>query len=104
MAISLSASRSASVGRSHARLDAFLARIRGRPLEDQREQQVAIGLDPVADSVPLLAIPLDNLRRTATLVVAHRQFQRLHKAVDAQLLEPRVVDVEMLETPLAFFA
>src|SRR5882724_10322780 len=80
--------------------DALLLRVSGRLLIDQRQQEIPVRRDPVADDVPLRAVPLDDPRRTAAFMILDRQLQRLHQPQHAELREPLVVDVQMLEAPL----
>src|SRR5687768_2698241 len=48
-----------------ARRDVLLLRVRRRRLLDHRAHQLLVGLDPVGDHLPLLAVPLLELHRTA---------------------------------------
>ena len=90
-----------SVGRVRPRGDPLLLCVGGGALVDQRQQQVAVRLHPaVGDDVPLLAVPLDDLASAAALVVLDGELERLLEADRADLLETRVVEVEMLEPPL----
>src|SRR5262249_36075134 len=63
----------------------------------------AIRVDPVADRVPLRAVPLLELHRAAALVVRARELDGLEQAERAQLLQARVVDVQVLEAPAHLF-
>src|SRR5688572_29528973 len=70
-----------------ARRDAlFLGILRRRRL-DHRTHDRLIGLDPVGDHVPLLAVPLHELDPAAAFVVHPRDPERRHQAGGAQLLE-----------------
>src|SRR5918994_7575516 len=60
---------------------------------------LAHGLDPVGDDVPLLAIPLLDHDRPIALVVLARHLDGSREALHAELLEPLLRDVEVLEAP-----
>jgi len=55
-------------------------------------------------SVQFGAVPLLHPRRAATFVVTARQLEVLHQAQVAHGLEARVVDIQVLQAPAAFFA
>src|SRR5688572_13763926 len=63
-----------------ARRDVLLLRVRRRRLLDHRAHQILVGLDPVGDHLPLLAVPLLELHRTAAFVVGAGHLERLHEA------------------------
>src|SRR5476651_454292 len=71
---------------------------------NDRPQQLAVGLHPVADQVPFGAVPLLEAHGTAAFVVRAGQLQRLHQAQGAQLFEARVVQFQMLKAPAYLFA
>src|SRR5919108_4932478 len=90
-------SSSSLLFRTVARRDALLLRVlRGRGL-DHRAHDRLVGSDPVADHVPALAVPLQELDRAAALVVQARDLERLHQADRAELLQALLVDVQVLQ-------
>src|SRR5258708_20708294 len=87
-----------------ARRNSLFFGIRVRRFLDDRAQQCAIRLNPAANDLPLLAVPLLEAYGAAALVIGARQFQRLNEAVRAQLLQTRVVEIQVLKTPADLFA
>src|SRR3954453_15983233 len=68
-----------------ARRDVLLLGVLGRGGLDQRPQQGPVGLDPVGDDDPLVAVPLLELHRPAALVVGAGALERLHQAAGPEL-------------------
>src|SRR5437667_3925483 len=73
--------------RAVARRDPLLLRVGGRGFLDHRAHDRLVGLDPVADQLPLLAVPLLELDRAAPLVVRAGDLDRLQEVVGAELLQ-----------------
>src|SRR5581483_2618229 len=67
-------------------------------------QHGAVGVNPVADRHPLLAVPLLEAHRAATLVIRARQLDRLQQTERAELFQAMVVDREILEAPADLLA
>src|SRR6185369_16788938 len=63
-----------------------------------------VGRNPVRYRLPLLAVPLLELDRRATLVVHARNLERRHQADRTQLLQALLVDVQVLERPAHLLA
>src|SRR3954470_5522728 len=66
--------------------------------------QLAVGLHPVADGLPLGAVPLLELDQARALVIQARDLERRHQADRAQLLQALVVDVQVLDAPAHLLA
>src|SRR5215475_6244217 len=90
--------RSAFLG-AVARRDALLLGIRGCGLLHHRAHQLSVGLDPVGDHDPFVAVPLLELDRAAAFVIQARYVQRLHEAGRAQLLQAGIADLQVLDSP-----
>src|SRR4030095_16711921 len=60
--------------------DVVLLGVLRRALLDQRPHQLLVGLDPVADDLPLRPIPLLELYRATALVIGAGDLQRLDEA------------------------
>src|SRR3990170_2357310 len=65
---------------------------------------VAHGLDPVGDDVPLLAVPLLDQRHPVALVILAGDAERAHHPFHAHLLEPLLREVQVLEAPAHLLA
>src|SRR4029450_3183440 len=74
------------------------------PLLDQRTDQLLVGLDPVADDLPLRSVPLLELHRAASLVVGAGDLQRLDESCRPDRRDPRRVEVQVLQTPADLLA
>src|SRR5687768_11641848 len=66
---------------------------------DLRADDVPHRRDPVGHERPLLAIPLLDADRSVALVVLAAHLQRMREALHAELLEPFVAEVQVLEAP-----
>src|SRR6266699_3410762 len=66
--------------------DVLFLGIRGRGLLDHRPHQLAIGLDPMGDHLPLVAVPLLEFDCPATFVIGAGDLERLHEPGGAELL------------------
>src|SRR5690349_13013167 len=87
-----------------ARRDAlFLRVLRGVRL-DLGAHQLAIGLHPVGDHLPLGAVPLLELDQARALVVHARDLERRHEARGAELLQALLVEVQVLDAPAHLLA
>src|SRR6266852_8096420 len=75
----------------------------GRRL-DLRPDDVAHRRDPVGDDGPLLAVPLLDQQGAAALVVLTGDLDRVREALHADLLEPLLGEVEVLEAPAHLLA
>src|SRR5262245_27459988 len=78
---------------------AELLRLLDRRGLDLGPDDVAHRRDPVGDDVPLLAVPLLDQHRPAALVVLAGDLDRMREALHADLLEPLLGQVEVLEAP-----
>src|SRR5499426_3073658 len=87
-----------------ARCDALLLGVLPCRLLDHGAHERLIGGDPVGDHVPLLAVPLHELHRAAALVIEARDLERVHEPDGADLLQPGVVDPEVLDAPADLLA
>src|SRR5262245_26706304 len=65
---------------------------------------LAHGRDPVGDDVPLLAVPLLDEHGTVALVVLAGHLDRVREALHAELIEPRLREVQVLEAPAHLLA
>src|SRR6516165_5001031 len=92
-------SERASARAAIARSDVLFLRVGGRRLLDHRTHELAIGLDPVGDNLPLVAVPLQELDRAASLMVGAGDLERLHETGCTELLEPRLADLQVLDAP-----
>src|SRR3989440_10800978 len=86
-----------------ARSNVLFLGVRRSRLLDHRPHQLAIRLDPVGNHLPLVAVPLLELDRTATFMVGASHLQRLHESGGAQLLEAGVADLKVLDAPAHLF-
>src|SRR5262245_58494926 len=68
-----------------------------------RTHQISHDWDPVRDPHPLRSIPLLEHDRTRAFVVLAGGLQLVSEALHAELLEPRVGHVQMLEAPAHLF-
>src|ERR1700752_3184109 len=84
--------------------DALLLGVLRRGGLDHGTHQALVRLDPVADPLPLLAVPLLELHLAAAFVVGAGHLERLHEAGSAQLLQALLVDVQVLEAPAHLLA
>src|SRR5262249_29184661 len=76
----------------------LLAFLHSRRL-DLRPHHVAHRLDPLRDDRPFLAVPLLNEERAVALVVVARHLDRVREALQAELIESLLRQVEVLEAP-----
>ena len=76
----------------------------GRAVFDHRLTSLLVRLDPVGDEVPLLAVPLLDARPAEPSWSAQDTLIGAHQAVEAELLEPLVVEVQVLEAPAHLLA
>src|SRR5437870_5172164 len=60
--------------------DALLLGVLGRRLFDHLAQHCLVGRDPVADDLPLVAIPGLELHQPRALVIRARHLERRHQA------------------------
>src|SRR5215470_17486178 len=65
--------------------DVLLLGVRRCGLLDHRAHKFSVGLDPVGDDDPLVAVPLLELDGAATLVIQAGELDRLHEADRAEL-------------------
>src|SRR5262249_30537823 len=84
------------------RSDSLLLRVGGRGLLDQRADHGLVRWDPVGDQLPLLPVPLLELHRAAPLVVHAGGLERLEEVVRAQVPDPFLVEVQILQSPADF--
>src|SRR4030095_1555383 len=84
--------------------DVVLLGVLRRALLDQRTDQLLVGLDPVADDLPLRSVPLLELHRAASLVVGAGDLQRLDESCRPDRRAPRRVEVQVLQTPADLLA
>src|SRR5713226_4488180 len=66
---------------------------------DLRAHHVTHGLDPLGDDLPLLAVPLLDEHGAVALVVLAGDLDRPREALHAELVEPLLGQVEVLEPP-----
>src|SRR5712692_8166363 len=66
-------------------------------LLDRRADDVAHGRDPVGHDAPLLAVPLLDEDRAVALVVLARDLDRVREALHAELVEPLLGEIQVLE-------
>src|SRR5882672_5302835 len=85
------------------RVAELLALLDGRRLE-LRPDHVAHRRDPVGDDVPLLAVPLLDEHGPVALVVLAGDLDRMREVLHADLLEPLLGQVEVLEAPAHLLA
>src|SRR5262245_62814786 len=64
-----------------------------------RAHQIPHDRDPVRDPGPLRSIPLLEHDRTRAFVILARHLQLVREALHAELLQPRIGHVQMLEAP-----
>src|SRR5208283_1804167 len=69
-----------------------------RGLVEQRLDPGRVGADEVADLHPFRPVPLLDEGRRVAVVVEARRLERPGEAVEAERLESRLVEVEVLET------
>src|SRR5574337_2014342 len=69
-----------------------------------RANDLAHGLDPVADNVPLLAGPLLDQGHAVALVVLAGHAERAQEALHAELFQPLLREVEVLVAPAHLLA
>src|SRR5690606_10030307 len=82
----------------------LLALILFRTGQIERHQLLVLGRDPVADGLPLVAFPLDDQDLAVTLVVVAAELDRLDEALQAQLDQAVLGQVEVLEAPAGLLA
>src|SRR2546427_12454239 len=85
------------------RVPELLRLLDGRRL-DLRPDHVAHRRDPVGDDGPLLAVPLLDQDGTAPLVVLAADLDRMREVLHADLLEPLLGQVQVLEPPAHLLA
>src|SRR3954453_627535 len=73
-------------------------------LLDHRTQQLLIRGQPVADKGPLLAVPLLNPHLGSALMVEAGQLERRDQTFEANLLDPLLIKIQILEAPTDLFA
>src|SRR5688572_21159056 len=66
---------------------------------DLRADDLPHRRDPVRHERPLLAVPLLDPDRAVALVILARHLERVREALHAELLEPLVGEIEVLEAP-----
>src|SRR5712692_8499390 len=86
------------------RRDSLLLRVRGSRVFDQRADDRLVRLDPVGDQLPLRAVPLLELDRSAAFVVRAGNLDRLQEVVGAELLQALLVQVQVLQAPAHLLA
>src|SRR5438132_14355161 len=86
--------------RAVARRDAFLLGIGEGGFLVHIGQHLAVGLDPVGDEFPVLAVPLLNADLAVALVVLAGQMDRHHQPVVMQCLDAFWRDVGLLVATL----
>src|SRR6478672_2057177 len=84
--------------------DALLLRVLRGVRLDHGTHQLAVGLHPVGQHLPLRAVPLLELHQAGAFVVVARDLDGRHQAGRAELLETLVVDVEVLDAPAHLLA
>src|ERR671919_1748975 len=84
--------------RAVARRDAVLLRVFRRRFLDHRPHHVLHRRDPVGDELPPLAGPLLDAHRVVALVIGAGDLERRGEIGPAELCEPLLGDVEVLET------
>src|SRR5689334_19495833 len=87
-----------------ARRDALLLGVLRRVLLHLRAHELAVGLHPVADHLPLGAVPLLELHQPGAFVVEAGDLERRHEAGGAELLQTLRVDVQVLDAPAHLLA
>src|SRR5690242_5206657 len=87
-----------------ARRDAFFLRVLRGVRLDLGAHELAIGLHPVGDYLPLGAVPLLELDEARALMVHARYLERRHEARGAELFQALVVDVQVLDAPAHLLA
>src|SRR5882724_9131943 len=87
-----------------ARGDALFLGVLRRIRLDHAAHQLAVGLHPVGDHLPLGAVPLLELDQARAFVIQARHLERRHQARGAELLQALVVDVEVLDAPAHLLA
>src|SRR5258706_14549181 len=86
----LPSARGAAVGlflRAVARRNSLLLRVGGRGFLDHWAHDRLVGLDPVGDQLPPLAVPLLELVRAPALVVRAGNLNRMQEVVGAEILD-----------------
>src|SRR5262245_43716393 len=91
-------------GRAVAGRDVLLLGVLRRVLLDLGAHQLAVGLHPVGDHLPLGAVPLLELHQPRALVVEARDLDGRHQPRRAELLQALVVDVQVLDAPAHLLA
>src|SRR5258705_274095 len=91
--------RSSAYFRAIARRDVFLFCVFPGRVFDHRAQELVVALDPVGHIDPLRAVPLVDARHARAFMIAARELQRLHEAAEAELAQPRLVQVQVLDAP-----
>src|SRR5690606_35022128 len=86
------------------RRDALLLGVRIRDAPDHRPQDLHVRLVDLGIHVPGLAVPGHDLRTVDAHVVHAARGDRVHEALEAELLDPRLVDVQVLEAPADLLA
>src|SRR5260370_11309610 len=71
---------------------------------DHRADDVPHGRDPVGHDAPLLAVPLLDEDRAVALVVLARDLDRVREALHAELVEPLLGEIQVLEAPADLLA
>src|SRR5678816_4241 len=90
--------------RAIARHDVFLFGVLLGRLFDHRPQQFIVALDPVGHIDPLRAVPLVDARHARAFMIVARELQRLHEATEPELAQPRLIEVQVLDTPAHLLA
>src|SRR5437016_1090520 len=87
-----------------ARRDLLLRRVRFRRGLDQRLLELLVGLQPVGGVGPLLAVPRVDAAFVHAGMVAARRLQRLHDVAEAERLDFRGVEAQVLRAPANLLA
>src|SRR4029453_9523140 len=86
------------------RRDVLFLGVLGRRFLHHGSHDAAVGLDPVGNRDPLRAVPLQEFDGAAAFVIRAGAPDRGHEPEGADLLQPLLVDVQILEAPLHLFA
>src|ERR1700746_532102 len=87
-----------------AELDALFLGVSLRGFFDDRPQQLPVWRDPTGDHLPLLAVPLLERHAAVAFVIIPGHIDRVEKVLGAERLDPRRIELEMLEAPADFVA
>src|SRR3954467_12879312 len=87
-----------------ARGDALFLRVLRGVFLDLGAHELAVGLHPVGQHLPLGAVPLLEFDQARAFVVQARHLEWRHQADRAQFLQALLVDVEVLDAPAHLLA